>query len=97
MTEKWIIKNGEIVDTTNNITFDSFMEIIIVLNGQSRHLTQMSKEIEQLTQDIKMIEERADKVYDKNEHIKKIIQNYNANEYKHSSDALADIMDILEK
>ena len=97
MTEKWIIKNGEIVDTTNNMTFDSFMEIIIVLNGQSRHLTQMSKEIEQLTQDIKMIEERADKVYDKNEHIKKIIQNYNANEYKHSSDALADIMDILEK
>ena len=97
MTEKWIIKNGEIVDTTNNITFDSFMEIIIVLNGQSRHLTQMSKEIEQLTQDIKMIEERADKVYDENEHIKKIIQNYNANEYEHSSDALADIMDILEK
>lgn len=97
MTEKWIIKNGEIVDTTNNMTFDSFMEIIIVLNGQSRHLTQMSKEIEQLTQDIKMIEERADKVYDKNEHIKKIIQNYNTNEYKHSSDALADIMDILEK
>ena len=31
MTEKWIIKNGEIVDTTNNMTFDSFMEIIIVL------------------------------------------------------------------
>ena len=97
MTEKWIIKNGEIVDTTNNMTFDSFMEIIIVLNGQSRHLTQMSKEIEQLNQDIKMIEERADKVYDENEHIKKIIQNYNANEYMHSSDALADIMDILEK
>jgi len=29
--------------------------------------------------------------------IKKIIQNYNTNEYKHSSDALTDIMDILEK
>jgi len=48
MTEKWIIKNGEIVDTTNNITFDSFMEIIIVLNGQSRQLTQMSKENKKL-------------------------------------------------
>ena len=34
---------------------------------------------------------------EENEHIKKIIQNYNTNEYKHSSDALADIMDILEK
>ena len=34
---------------------------------------------------------------EENEHIKKIIQNYNTNEYMHSSDALADIMDILEK
>ena len=37
------------------------------------------------------------KFYNKNEHIKKIIQNYNTNEYKHSSDALADIIDILEE
>ena len=36
-------------------------------------------------------------LYNENEDIKKIIQNYNTNEYKHSSDALADIMDILEK
>ena len=37
------------------------------------------------------------KFHDKNEHIKKIIRNYNTNEYKHSSDALTDIIDILEK
>lgn len=48
MTEKWIIKNGEIMDTTTNMTFDSFMEIIIILNGQSRHLNKMTKENKKL-------------------------------------------------
>lgn len=48
MTEKWIIKNGEIMDTTTNMTFDSFMEIIIILNGQARHLNKMTKENKKL-------------------------------------------------
>ena len=38
MTERWTIKDGEIVDTETNMTFDSFIEILTVLNGQSRHL-----------------------------------------------------------
>ena len=46
---------------------------------------------------IKSIVDKLNSLVNENEHIKKIIQNYNANEYKHSSDALADIMDILEK
>ena len=31
MTKKWIIENGGIKDTGSGMTFDSFMEIIIVL------------------------------------------------------------------
>ena len=44
MTEKWIIKNGKIVDTESSIIFDSFMEIVIVLNGQSRKLNNLHEE-----------------------------------------------------
>ena len=48
---KFIInQNGEIEDTMAHITFDSFMEILIVLNGQSRHLKKLSEENEQLKQ-----------------------------------------------
>ena len=51
MTEKFIInQNGEIEDTMTHITFDSFMEILIVLNGQSRQLKKLSEENEQLKQ-----------------------------------------------
>ena len=39
--EKWIIKNGEIVDTETNMTFDSFMEILTVLNGQSKQINKL--------------------------------------------------------
>lgn len=47
---KFIInQNGEIEDTMAHITFDSFMEILIVLNGQSRQLKKLSEENEQLT------------------------------------------------
>ena len=49
MTEKFIInQNGEIEDTMAHINFDSFMEILIVLNGQSRHLKKLSEENNQL-------------------------------------------------
>ena len=44
MTEKWIIRNGEIVNTETHMTFDSFMEIIIVLNGQSKELANLHEE-----------------------------------------------------
>ena len=51
MTEKFIInQNGELEDTMAHITFDSFMEILIVLNGQSRHLKKLSDENDQLKQ-----------------------------------------------
>ena len=51
MTGKFIInQNGEIEDTMTHITFDSFMEILIVLNGQSRQLKKLSEENEQLKQ-----------------------------------------------
>ena len=54
MTEKFIInQNGEIEDTMTHITFDSFMEILIVLNGQSRQLKKLSEENEQLKQENK--------------------------------------------
>lgn len=44
MTEKWIIKNGKIVDAESSIIFDSFMEIVIVLNGQSKKLNNLHEE-----------------------------------------------------
>lgn len=53
MTEKWIIKNGEVVDTDSNMTFDSFWELLTVLNGQSRHLTELSEENKKLKQVLK--------------------------------------------
>lgn len=53
MTERWIIKDGEIVDTETNMTFDSFMEIVIVLNGQSRHLNELYKDKEELKYNVK--------------------------------------------
>lgn len=53
MTEKFIInQNGEIEDTMTHITFDSFMEILIVLNGQSRQLNKLWEENEQLKQQL---------------------------------------------
>lgn len=48
MTEKWIIENGEVVDTSTGMTFDSFTELLTVLNGQSRHLTELSEENKKL-------------------------------------------------
>ncbi len=49
MTEKFIInQNGEIEDTIAHITFDSFMELVIILNGQSRQLNGLWEENEQL-------------------------------------------------
>lgn len=57
MTEKFIINgNGEIEDTMAHITFDSFMEILIVLNGQSRQLKKLSDENEQLKKDNEHLE-----------------------------------------
>lgn len=51
MTEKWIINDdGEVEDTTTHMTFDSFWELLTVLNGQSRHLNQLSEENRQLKQ-----------------------------------------------
>lgn len=38
MTEKWILKDGVVVNTENNMTFDSFTELVIVLNGQSNDI-----------------------------------------------------------
>ena len=69
MTEKFIInQNGEIEDTMTHITFDSFMEIFIVLNGQSRQLKKLSEENELLKGEVKrlqcinkQLEERLDK------------------------------------
>ena len=48
MTDKWIIENGEIKDTTTNMTFDSFVEIITVLNGQSRRITELASDNKRL-------------------------------------------------
>ena len=48
MTDKWIIENGKIKDTTTNMTFDSFVEIITVLNGQSRRITELASDNKRL-------------------------------------------------
>ena len=48
MTDKWIIENGEIKDTTTNMTFDSFVGIITVLNGQSRRITELASDNKRL-------------------------------------------------
>ena len=69
MTEKFIInQNGEIEDTITHITFDSFTELLIVLNGQSRQLKKLSEENELLKGEVKrlqcinkQLEERLDK------------------------------------
>lgn len=50
MTEKWIIKNGEIIDTENNISLDSFVDVVIVLNQQSKNIKQLFNENELLKQ-----------------------------------------------
>lgn len=55
MTEKWIIENGEVVDTSTGMTFDSFTELLTILNGQSRHLTELSKANEQLQKENKIL------------------------------------------
>ena len=60
MSEKFIInQNAEVEDTISHITFDSFMEIIIVLNGQSRQLKKLSEENKQLKQLLKCSREEA--------------------------------------
>ena len=48
MTEKWIIENGKIKDTSTNMTFDSFVEILTVLNGQSRRITELASDNKRL-------------------------------------------------
>lgn len=52
MTEKYILIEGGVKDTANGITWDSFLELVIVLNGQSRQLQKLSVENEQLKQTI---------------------------------------------
>ena len=53
MTKRYIINtNGEIENTSNHMTWDSFTEILIILNGQSRHLEELADENEQLKQRI---------------------------------------------
>ena len=87
---------------------DELVDIINELNDEHKQLKMGIDSLKLLVQNWEALDEEKDeqldkqnqalkKFYDENEHIKKIIQNYNANEYKHSSDALADIMDILEK
>jgi len=50
MTEKRYIinNNGEIENTSNHMTWDSFTEVLTILNGQSRHLTELSEENKKL-------------------------------------------------
>lgn len=48
MTEKYILIDGGVKDTVNGITWDSFLELVIVLNGQSRHLQRLTEENEQM-------------------------------------------------
>lgn len=55
MTEKYILSNGGVKDTVQGITFDSFSELLVVLNGQSRHLQKLSDENEQLKQENKKL------------------------------------------
>ena len=52
MTEKRYIinNNGEIENTSNHMTWDSFTEVLTILNGQSRHLEELAEENEQLKQ-----------------------------------------------
>ena len=54
MTEKRYIinNNGEIENTSNHMTWDSFTEVLIILNGQSRHLEELGKENEELKQQL---------------------------------------------
>ncbi len=70
MTDKWIIENGEIKDTTTNMTFDSFMEIITVLNGQSKKITGLNKEKEQLIQCYNNVLNEMDSIVEENEQLK---------------------------
>ena len=61
MTERWVIENGEIKDTRRGMTFDSFMEIVIVLNGQSETIRQLQLELKALNKKYNAFSEATDK------------------------------------
>lgn len=53
MTERYVINNNcEIENTSNHMTWDSFTEVLTILNGQSRHLEELGEENEQLKQQL---------------------------------------------
>ena len=64
MTEKYILIDGGVKDTVNGITWDSFLELVIVLNGQSRHLQRLTDENEQLKQSISDWKGSYDELYE---------------------------------
>lgn len=51
MSEKYILENGVIKDTSNNITFHDFVDILILINGQSRKISSLDKENMELKSD----------------------------------------------
>ena len=70
MTEKFIInQNAEVEDTISHITFDSFMEILIVLNGQSRQLKKLSEENEQLLEENEQLRSEYQRLRRKNKRL----------------------------
>lgn len=60
MTEKWKLIEGRIIDMETRMDFDSFMEIVPILNGQSIHLQELRKENEYLK---KRLKETLDELY----------------------------------
>ena len=64
MTEKWIIKDGEIIHTATNITFDSFIDIVVVLNGQSKNITQLYDKNKELKYENEYLKRVMQSVYD---------------------------------
>lgn len=49
MVDKYSLNNeGGVIDNSNGITFDSFWELLTVLNGQSNRINQLDCEIKNL-------------------------------------------------